>query len=215
MRILVTGAGGYLGSKIVDNLTFKGISVYSCTREKCDLLNNIQVKLLIKSISPDRIIHCAAFVPKNLDEYNDDRNKLSLVMLDNIIKESTCPIIYISSHTADNPTTKYAKYKLIGEDHLQASGRAGVSVRIAGLFGRPRQNGLIYNMLRAVKFQYAYGLTLSDDFTEWTGLPVDEAAKEIIRIATQDISGYRLESIHYYRMTKEFIESLIKFSEDI
>jgi dTDP-4-dehydrorhamnose reductase len=85
MKILVTGADGYLGSKIVFKLNTEWNHVIPTTRKDCDLLDLEQVRELMK-IQPDRIIHCAAFVPKNLEEYDDDRNKLSLDMFINILE---------------------------------------------------------------------------------------------------------------------------------
>ena len=214
MKILVTGAGGYLGSKIVDNLLYKGFAVIPVTRDRCNLLYANQVRELIRETSPDRIIHCAAFVPKIPSEYNDDRNKLNIDMTENILISSQCPMVYISSMTASNPVTEYAMSKLRGELRLQMLNN-GLSIRIPGLFGPPRKNGLIYNMLNTIKFQYTHSLTLSDDLTEWTGMHVDDAAEEIAKLATGGIDGYRLIELNHSILTRQFIESLIKLSIEI
>jgi len=213
MRILVTGAGGYLGSKIVDNLLHKGFDVIPVDRARCNLLDRAQVKELIQSTNPDRVVHCAAIVPKTIEEYGNIRHELSFTMLDNILKESKCPIIYISSMTAKNPTTEYATYKLRGELHLQMDGRAGLSIRIPGLFGLPRRNGLIYNMLQSIKNKSEF--YLSGVLTEWTGIHVDRAAEAIANHAIAKLDNYMLIIIEHTVLTRQFMESIIQFGGEI
>jgi hypothetical protein len=91
----------------------------------------------------------------------------------------------------------------------------GLSIRIPGLFGLPRKNGLIYNMLNTIKFQYTHSLTLSDDFTEWTGMHVDDAAEEIAKLAVGEINGYKLIELNHSTLTRQFIESIVKMSGEI
>lgn len=213
MKILVTGADGYLGKYIIGKLWNSEIYPFAVIHEQTDLSDIKQVSKCISEINPDRIIHCAAFVPQTLEEYNDDRNKLSLNMFDNILSESECPIVFVSSMIVEKPTTKYAKYKLIGENHLQASGRAGLTIRLPGLFGLPRRDGLIYNILQAIKNKQE--LTLSNDFEIWMGMHVDDAAEQIVNYAIGKINKYKLVTLDYSLTTRQFIESLIKMSNEI
>ena len=106
MRILVTGAQGFLGGHIVDQLFKSNITVLATGRREaentlvCNLSNAKEVQNLINVTAPDRIIHCAANVPKNLNEYSDEKSaKENLDMLDLVLEASSCPIILVSSMT--------------------------------------------------------------------------------------------------------------------
>ena len=67
MRILVTGANGFIGKKLVNYLTGKKHHVIPLQRNKndnkcsCDLLDPIETKKTLEKIGPvDIIIHTAA-----------------------------------------------------------------------------------------------------------------------------------------------------------
>ena len=74
-NVLITGSNGYLGNKIYLKLKKKiGVKVVTLSRKKSDYICNLtklnETKKILKSISPDLIIHCAASVPKKINEYN-------------------------------------------------------------------------------------------------------------------------------------------------
>jgi nucleoside-diphosphate-sugar epimerase len=201
MRILVTGANGYLGNKIVSKLRLKGIDVITTSRKDgddigCDLLEINQVHELILITNPNRIIHCAANVPQSQFEYNDYKNAmLNLLMLDNIIAESECPIIYISSMMADNPTSEYGKSKAIGEKHLRSDGRLALSVRLTGLFGLPKHSGLVYNTIHRFKTDCVSILPAFP--LVWAAMNVNDAAESVAILAISDINKYETVDIGY------------------
>jgi nucleoside-diphosphate-sugar epimerase len=195
MRILVTGANGYLGKYICKKLQ-KEFFIIPITHKEYDLCDMKQVENLMWIYRPDKIIHCAANVPETIDDYNDYKNAmLNLLMLDNIIAESECPIIYISSMAADNPTTEYGKSKAIGEKHLRSDERPALSVRLPGLFGLPKHSGLIYNVLHEIQMDRKP--ILPDKPITWAAMNVNDAAESIVKLATSDINKYETIDIGY------------------
>jgi nucleoside-diphosphate-sugar epimerase len=210
MRVLVTGAQGYLGKQVIKSLSeINGISVIPSGRHheegiyNCDLTNIVEVKNLIKQTFPDRIVHCAASVPKSNNDYsNSDTASTSLLMLDTLLSESECPIIFISSMTvygeyfnrpvsendAGNPTSEYGQAKLEAENLLKIDGRAAVAIRIPGLFGLPRRNGLIFNLLNS--FKYDLTPQLPKKPVIWAAMHVNDAAQAIAKITVSKLEGF-------------------------
>ena len=59
--VLVTGAGGFLGSHVVKALSSHGVAaVHSITRDDCDLRQSDDVTSLFERIQPTVVIHLAA-----------------------------------------------------------------------------------------------------------------------------------------------------------
>jgi dTDP-4-dehydrorhamnose reductase len=76
-RILITGATGLLGSKILKECKTKSLPVFTAGRRESDIgldiIDSIAWKNLIPYIDPDTIvIHCAA--DTNVDTYEEDDN---------------------------------------------------------------------------------------------------------------------------------------------
>lgn len=210
MNILVTGASGFLGTRLLTELDhgfgkIYGVSSYGTeTTVGCDLNITDSVKALVDDVEPDCIIHCAASVPKKASDYQDDlRGKSNVLMTQNILNTSFCPIIYISSMTVYGssksgpvsetemcrPTNHYAQSKLDCERLIKESGRKGFAVRIPGLFGLPRQSGLVYNLISSALT--GDDITLPQAPISWSGIHVADAAQGIVSLlpkATESFS---------------------------
>lgn len=198
-RILVTGAGGYLGAHIVNELRARGHSVTGSGRHpnpgdpgwvQCDLLDRAGTDYLLESTRPDVIIHAAAQVPKGIGDYNDDATG-SVQMVENIIASRPNSLFLISSMTVYgngvsgrisesmplNPSSSYAQGKVDAENLARRSGVPGYAIRIPGLYGPPRKGGLVYNTLAAIRRKEIPSLPASP--LTWAAMDVRDAARAI------------------------------------
>jgi len=234
MKILVTGAQGYLGGEVVKQLARMNLDVYGTGRRigpkiyKCDLTKSSEVSMLISQIAPDRIVHCAAVVPRKSSDYNDAVNAASnITILDSLIKSTNCPIIYISSMTVygnqysapvrecDNLQSCLSAYgagKFEEEQQLIVSGRQGFVIRIPGLFGLPRKCGLIYNVLSSYKNGRLPSLPNLP--IVWAAMHVRDAAKSIAILATSTMNEKaHILNLGYRGITS--IEHMVNIACDI
>jgi len=65
MRILVTGAGGLLGRRVMTELISRGHVAQGVTHAELDITNFESVRHLVSEITPDLVIHCAAMTHVN------------------------------------------------------------------------------------------------------------------------------------------------------
>jgi nucleoside-diphosphate-sugar epimerase len=217
VNILLTGASGFLGTRLLTELHNGFDKIYgvsSCGTETtvgCDLNIIDSVKALVDDVEPDCIIHCAASVPKKASDYQDDlRGKSNLLMTQNILSTSFCPIIYLSSMTVYgssksgpvsetemcNPSSHYAQSKFDCELLIKESGRKGFAVRIPGLFGLPRQSGLVYNLISSALT--GDDITLPQVPISWAGIHVADAVQGIVNLlpkATKSFSEVNIGCI--------------------
>lgn len=208
---VVTGAKGFLGSKIIQLLKNKGCNAIGLSREECDLASRQEVSDFFSTINVKLIIHCAAFVPSLLEEYQDVfLSKKNTLLLENILYATTCPIIYISSMTVYgpskeasrkesellNPQSEYAKSKSAGEELLQADGRDSLAIRLPGLFGESRNSGLIYN--NVTQLAHSIKPSFPSEPLLWAAMDVHDAAISIVIIIEKfNFSGFEAINIGY------------------
>jgi nucleoside-diphosphate-sugar epimerase len=217
MHFLVTGAQGFLGDRVVNTLRNRGATVTSTGRTPsngvvyCDLTVAEDVAQMIESVSPDRIVHCAANVPSSFGEYEDVSGaQINLRMVNNILSATSCPMVYISSMTvygkeinrpvaeedAGNPTSAYGNSKWQSEELLLKDGRASFAVRIPGLFGPSRNDGLVYKLIRAIK--YDDEIPVIPDFPVlWAAMHVDDAAESVASLAMSKMEGFEAINVGY------------------
>ncbi|NCC84308.1 MAG: NAD(P)-dependent oxidoreductase [Clostridia bacterium] len=202
MRVLITGAQGYLGSYIVEILRHKqGVHLIPTGRTdaegvlRCDLANRRDVESLLGMTLPDCVLHCAAYVPKQAEEYNEKNASMANVeMLRNLLDFSTCPLFFISSMTVYGepierpakesdprcPSSAYAESKSACEELLEHSGRSGFALRLPGLFGLPRRSGVVYNVLSALKKTEV--VRLPEHPVVWASMDVCDASLSIAQL---------------------------------
>ena len=73
MRIVVTGAGGQLGSELIESATRRGHDVIATTRVNLDVTNRDETISVIREIRPDVIMHAAAWTAVDACESDRDR----------------------------------------------------------------------------------------------------------------------------------------------
>lgn len=192
MKIFVTGVGGQLGYDVMNELKKRGIeAVGSDILPECnkydsyipmDITNAEQVKKVITSVTPDAVIHCAAWTAVDAAEDEENKPKVKAINADgtrNIVeacKDVGAKMMYISTDyvfdgqgiTPWLPDCKdYKPLNIYGETKLE--GELAVSqlldkyfiVRIAWVFGLNGKNfiktmlsvGKKYDTVRVVNDQ--------------------------------------------------------------
>ncbi len=213
MRILLTGANGYLGKQIVDLLsddktidffaTTHSMDIDKCQNNRivCDLLDKNMVNQLRHDINPDIIIHTAAIVPKTQNDYDNKANQnLNLQMIDNLCSQFSGKFVFCSSMTVysenqsmpvseENVTghslTAYALAKRQAEFKILSYKQlTPLILRFPGLYGAGRQGGLIYNII--MHYKYNKMLTLPEKPLLWAGMNVVDVAFYCVNLARQN-----------------------------
>lgn len=151
-KILVTGAKGQLGKKIIDLLSKKYELVLTDTDEM-DITDKLKVHKVIKLSSPDFIIHGAAYTKVDLAEDESELCfKINVQGTKNLAaaaKSFNVPILYISTdyvfdgekgqpYTEDDaadPLSVYGKSKFDGEEYIRKTCDKYYILRVAWLFG--------------------------------------------------------------------------------
>lgn len=201
-QILVTGANGYLGGRILAMLRDKGVNALGVGRSErcdivCDLFDRDATEALIAQHPNSWIIHCAAAVPKSRFGYFDEETAAeSLKMVRNLANAGSRHVIFASSMTVYPEGTflareedtvpigkGYAASKLEAERVLlDCSDITATILRLPGLFGLPRRRGVLFNSALAL----ARGDTpiLDAYLPQWAAMHVEDAAEICIRAAS-------------------------------
>ena len=93
------------------------------------------------------------------------------------------------------PKTAYAKSKLRCEKLFYNFEYENISFRIPGLFGLPRMNGLVYNILKRIKSSQLPKFPTKPIF--WNGMYIDDAVGSLFRLIESDWGDLRFIDIGY------------------
>ena len=163
-RVLVTGAAGFIGNKLIEYFKTNNYDVvgWDCLKrqslniEKIDLLNETEVFDNLKKVAPDILIHCAgsADVGKSIDNPTMDFNA-NVVLTHNLLFSlyklglKDTRFIYLSTAgvygnpislpiTEDmevNPLSPYAVHKVMSEDLCKYFSKTyNMQIKIARIF---------------------------------------------------------------------------------
>lgn len=164
MKILVTGADGFLGRAVVGALAVAPSSVVPVTRRKegsgevCDLASAHAVTRLLNRVAPDCIVNLAAvadFSPEVLPRVYPV-NTLCPAILAGWCRTRDAYLVQASMaihgrgagrfgpQTPGTPETDYGRSKWLADEAIVASGCRSAIVRLGGIFGSngPRHLGL-------------------------------------------------------------------------
>ena len=121
MKILVTGVGGQLGHDVMNELIGRGhtgvgsdiapeysgvadgSAVTTAEYVPMDITDAAQVSEVITKVSPDVVIHCAAWTAVDAAEDDDKKAKVKAINADgtqniaNVCKQLDCKMVYIST----------------------------------------------------------------------------------------------------------------------
>ena len=194
---LLTGPDGYLGGRIKALCAARGLDVTSITRSDVNLLD---AKGVARFVPQERVIlHCAAPVPKAMEDYMDEvMAEHAVAMVRSLLATRPARMIFASSMTvyvdvpspvreedAPAPGSGYAGGKRRAEMLIQDSGIPATILRLPGLFGAPRKSGFLYNAARAIATGKDFQIGNRPKI--WAALHVDDAAEAMVRAA--DLTG--------------------------
>ncbi|HED24198.1 MAG TPA: NAD-dependent epimerase/dehydratase family protein [Firmicutes bacterium] len=222
MKILITGAGGFIGRNLVEVLEKdKGYTLFKFnSADNPRLLNDY-------TAGCEFLFHLAA-VHRPADEAEFDRvNRQFLAgVLDHLRKQDNgCPILLASSIQAvdDSPygRSKRAAEKLVRE-HAEKSGSRAIIYRLTNTFGRyarPNSHSVVatfcYNIARDLP------IVISDPDREMHLYYIDDVIESFLlhlhgSVEPDPDGFYRLPEVLEYRVTLgELAEMLYSFRERI
>lgn len=162
MRILVTGAAGLLGSKLME-LGSEQLQIFGCDRVKpqgfydgklylLDITERESVIDAVKDIGPDWVVHSAAITDVDFCETHQEiARKVNVEGTRNIADAAGlagAKMVYVSSDyifdgklgpysedDAPNPIGVYGRTKLDGEEEVKRSGAGSIIARSTVIFG--------------------------------------------------------------------------------
>lgn len=174
MKVLVTGVGGQLGYDVVKELRRRNCEAVGCDITDgadiaLDITDNTAVSKIISEMSPDAVIHCAAWTAVDAAEEKENIpavyavNAKGTKNIAEACKKADCKMIYISTDyvfdgegteprkpdcKAYAPLSVYGKSKLEGELAVAEILKRFFIVRISWVFGKNGRN-FIKAMLNA------------------------------------------------------------------
>ncbi len=161
MRIAVTGATGQLGSDVAAELKKRGHEVFGLGSADMDITDPASVEAVLGAISPDAVIHCAAWTAVDAAEDAENTEKVFAVNaggtgnIAGVCRRLGCKMLYISTDYVFSgegtepwdpdcrdfrPLNVYGESKLAGEQAVSAQLEKFFIVRIAWVFGLHGKN---------------------------------------------------------------------------
>ena len=199
-RLLVTGAGGQLGTELVAVAQSRGLECVGVTHADLDIVDADATVAVVESVRPTLIIHGAAWTA--VDNCETDPAKALAVnghgsahvveaarrvgarviyVSTDYVFDGTKPSPYIESDPT-NPVSSYGRSKLTGEHAMSGD---DANVRISWVCGYTGGN-MVKTILRIAENQDL--LSFVDD---QHGHPTfaDDAAARIVDLALADVTG--------------------------
>ena len=244
MAVLVTGVAGQLGYDVIIELSKRGIIAIGTDIKpeeelvnkaswnkyyQCDITDINQVDLLINTVKPDAIIHCAAWT--NVDGAEDPNNKplvkkINVGGTNNLVKsakQAGAKFMYISTDYVFNgegkkpwkpddkdyaPQNYYGQTKLEGELSVSSQLDKFFIVRIAWVFGLNGKN-FIKTMLSLADKGYKE-LRVVDDQTGTPTYTYDLARLLVDMILTDKYGYYHATNEGGYISWADFAQEIFR-----
>jgi dTDP-4-dehydrorhamnose reductase len=165
MRVVVTGAAGMLGHRVVADAVARGHEATGTDLPELDLLDAPAVAAFVAGAAPDAIVHCAAYT--DVDGAEADEETARAVNADasaNVAAAGAAAGAFVVAVSTDYvfagdaerpyletdapaPRTAYGRTKLLGEQAVAAATADHAIARTAWLFGAGGGN-FVDTMLR-------------------------------------------------------------------
>jgi dTDP-4-dehydrorhamnose reductase len=158
MRVLITGAGGQLGTDLVLTCTEAGDEVIACDHARLDLTDRDSVYQAITTTAPDAVIHAGAWTAVDACESDPDRAFLTNAMGTGWVADAArrvgAHLVAVSTDyvfdgtkaepyqewDTPNPQSVYGRSKRAGEDAALAGCPGAAIVRTAWVCGAHGSN---------------------------------------------------------------------------
>lgn len=197
--VLVTGAGGFIGRRLVGTLLGRGHAVTPWNRSDVDLTDLQAVKAAIEHVRPRTVFHLASssVAPHNQQEDSISRD---LAMTANLVATAQPGTVFIQAGSMAEygasgrlredhvcqPRTAYGRAKLACTEHALHRGEArGLQVRAARLFGvwGPGERSWRFIPTLLTKLRAGEPVALSDGSQRRDFIHVDDCCEVLVRIA--------------------------------
>ncbi len=213
MKILVTGANGQVGSRVVQLGKKAGFNILAYTKEQLDITNYQNLEFLINQSLPDIIVNAAAYTAVDKAETETETayaiNSDGPSNLANIVSDRNIPLIHLStdyvydgkkidSYTETdipNPLNIYGKSKLEGDKKV-AMLEKHIILRVSWVFDADGNN-FVRTMLRLGQERQSLNIV-----NDQTGSPT----------WSQDIAEVLIAIIRIYSETNNFPWGLYNFT---
>lgn len=148
MNILITGAGGFIGSHLMDTFPHaEGFDTFLTGRKEnntrvthLDILDRPDLYDLANEVEPDVVIHCSAsYSDPDLWHRDTDTNVSGAINAAAIAKHHDAHLVYFQ--TILPPISSYAISKVAGEQYLRLSGVPLTVLRLANIYGPRNLSG--------------------------------------------------------------------------
>ena len=168
MKIMITGAGGMLGSDMVSTARGLDHEVVVVDRAAFDLSDEVAVRAAVQSAAPDAVINCAAWTDVDgAEEYEPEAALVNAQGAGNLaiaaatVGAKICQIStdYVFDGTKEGayvesdptaPLQAYGRSKLAGEQAVRSASPEHFIVRTSWLFGPANQRpNFVETMLKA------------------------------------------------------------------
>jgi dTDP-4-dehydrorhamnose reductase len=178
MRIMVTGAGGLLGSDVSLVAAGSGHEVIALDRDGLDVTDPGAVDAVVRGAHPDAVVQCAAFTHVDRAEGEPAMamrvNRDGAALMAAACRSVGAVMVYVSTdyvfggprdrpwspREAAHPANHYGRSKLEGERAVADAGGEHVVARVSWLFGQGRPSFIDGMVARA---QAGQALRLTDD----------------------------------------------------
>ena len=152
MRILVTGAGGQVGARVVEALA--GHDVLAAARDTLDLTEREQVEQVVAEFAPDAVVNTAAMTNVDACERDPERafavNALGVRTLAQATARRRAHLVHVSTDyvfdgraerpydewDAVHPLSEYGRSKWGGELEVARHAASWGTIRTSWVFGR-------------------------------------------------------------------------------
>lgn len=196
MKVLVTGAGGFIGRHVTRQLIEAGHDVHPLTRQSCDLADLERVSEVVSAIKPEAAIHLAWYVEpgKWMDEVRRNLESLeATVRLLYLLIDHGCGRVVLAGsgiEALDNDSTyAVAKRAVHGlAEHLARRGEGVVCAHLYNIFG-PGEDERRVVPIAVNALLRGEPVDLTEGRQRRDSMYVEDAASALIAVARSDLTG--------------------------